>query len=327
MKSTCAAGVFCVMPDPTAPFSTAALDLLLSVVETPDAVISGAVLADYFAEAAKQILQSGLLNPHDQETATASLVDHDDVPVTLTLSPGSGLGYFSSSAGWVSVEKDRLVRFRVDFPVLLASLMVQADVSSRSGPVALVPNLLWEIGDVRLGRRAERVSIWFGRRLHDPAVWLQIGNVATLRPATRMRVLLTSTSSDRLPASLPGHLLVSVRDVLDHSAGLAIHPAILASRLDGTHRPNVDSAIDLSPDGTRLTINGSVVICFRSAKHIKIIRMLVSYHEGGKRVRAEELLTEACSGVGSLQRVFGTKKWNELAPYLKSHSGLWGFVP
>lgn len=316
------------MPDRSVPLSAAALEVLLSVVETPEAVISGAVLADYFREAAKPLVEAGLLKPHDQEAATASIADHDDVPVTLTWSPDKGgLGYFSPGAGWVSVANDRLVRFRVDFPVLLARLMVQADVSSRSGPVALVPNLLWEIGDVRLGRRTERVAIWFGRRLHDPAAWQQIANAATLRPAARMRVLLTSTSSDRLLSPLPGHLLVSVRDVLDHSADLAVHPAILASRLDGTCRPNIDEAINLSPDGTRLTINGDIVIPFRSPKHIEIIRTLVTCHKEGKGVRAEDLLTKAGSGVGSLQRAFGTKKWKELSRFLKSRNGLWGFEP
>lgn len=308
------------------PFSTAALDVLLSVVETPEAVISGAVLADYFDEAAKPLVEAGLLKPHDQEAATASLVDHDDVPVTVSQSPDKGgLGYFSPGAGWVSVANDRLARFRVEFPVLLARLMVQADVSSRAGPVALVPNLLWEIGDVRLGRRTERVSIWFGRRLHDPTVWQQIVNAAMLRPAARMRVLLTSTSSDRLSSPLPRHMLVSVRDVIDYTTGLAVHPAILASRLDGTCRPNIDDAIDLSPDGTRLTINGDIVITFRSPKHIEIIRTLVTCHKEGKGIRAEDLLTKAGSGVGSLQRAFGTKKWKELSPYLKSRNGLWGF--
>lgn len=316
------------MPDRAAPLSAAALEVLLSVVETPEAVISGAVLADYFDEAAPPLFQAGLLKPHDQEAATASLADHDDVPVTVTQSPSKGgLGYFSPTAGWVSVANDRLTRFRIDFPVLLSRLMVQADVSSRGGPVALVPNLLWEIGDVRLGRRTERVSIWFGRRLHDPAVWQQIANAATVRPAARMRVLLTSTSSDRLPSSLPGHLLVSVRDVLDHSAGMVVHPDILAARLDGSHRPNVEAAIDLSPDGRRLTINGTATIDFRSDIHIGIIRKLVAGHQEGRRFSVQELLTEGGSGSTGLRRAFGTKKWAMLEPYLKSRNGLWGFEP
>ncbi len=328
MSGICAVGASCVMSDRAAPFSVATLDVLLSVVETPEAVISGAVLVDYFSEAAPLLHQAGLLKPHDQEAVTASLVDHDDAPVPVALSPEKGgLGYFSPRAGWVSVPKDRLVRYAVDFPVLLARLMVQADVNSRAGPVALVPNLLWEIGDVRLGRRTERVSVWFGRRLHDPIVWRQISSAAAVRPAAHMRVLLTSTAAGRLPPALPGHLLVTVRDVIDYSAGLAVHPLILASRLDGTHRPNVDSAIDLSPDGTRLTINGSVVIDFKTDIHIAIIRKLVEGFKEGNRFGARALLDHAHSNAKTLRQAFGGDRWATLEPYLKSEEGLWGLEP
>lgn len=125
----------------------------------------------------------------------------------------------------------------------------------------------------------------------------------------------------------PGHLLVSVRDVLDHSAGLAVHPAILASRLDGTHRPNVDSAIDLSPDGKKLTINGSVVIDFKTDIHIAIVRKLAEGFKSGSRFSARTLLDHTSSSAKTLRQAFGTKLWAKLEPYLKSENGLWGFVP
>lgn len=315
------------MPDRAPLLSPAALELLLSVVETPEATITGAVLVDHFGAVSGSLLDAGLLKPHDHETAAASLADHNDAPVTLTWCPdGGGLGYFSPTGGWITVPDERIARFRVDFQVFLARLMVQADVSSRAGSVPLVPDLLWEVGDVRLGRRTQRVSIWFGRRLHDPSVWRQIGDMVKARPASRMRILLTSTPSPRLPREpLPGHLVVGVRDVIDFDTGLSVHPNILASRLDGSQRPEVDVALYLSPDGRQLVINGTVIIDFRSDTHIKIIADLVAGFQEGKRFRAEDLLTRAGSSVGSLQRAFGSKKWAVLSPYLKSNNGLWGF--
>ncbi len=305
----------------------AVLDLLLNIVETPEAVIAGPVLIDYYGAISVALIEAGLLKPDGHEPVAVSSANHDDLPVTVSSTPGGGrLGYFSPTAGWVNVPDERMSRFRVDFAAVIARLMQQAEWPSRVGPVSLVPNLLWEIGDVRLGRRTQRVSIWFGRRLHDPVAWRQVVNAAKSRPAAHLRILLTSTPAHRLPdTTLPGHLVVGVRDVIDFSTGLSVHPDILAARLDGSYRPSVDAAIDLSPDGTRLTINGSVVINFRSSKQIEIIRMLVARHKEGKGVRAEELLTTAGSSVGSLQRAFGTEKWKTLSPYLKSRSGIWGF--
>lgn len=145
-------------------------------------------------------------------------------------------------------------------------------------------------------------------------------------PAGRLRILLTSTPPHRLPLDpLPGHLVVGVRDVIDHTDGLSLHPDILAARLDGSHRPNVEAAIDLSPDGKRLTINGSVTVDFKSDIQIAIIRKLVTGHKEGKRFTVRDLLTEGGSGSTGLRRALGAKKWSILQPYLKSHNGLWGF--
>ncbi len=315
------------MPGNGSGLEPAVLELLLNAVETPEAVISGAVLDDYHASESIVLKETGLLKPHGHEEVSVSGADHDDAPVTLSWSADDGgLGYFSPTAGWVSVAEDRIARFRVDFPVLLARLMVQADVSSRSGPAPLVPNLLWEIGDVRLGRRTQRVPIWFARRLHEPSVWRQIKDVAKARPTSGLRVVLTSTPSHRFPDEvIAGHLLVGIRDVIDFATGLAIHPDILAARLDGSLAPDIGEAVHLSPDGKQLLINGNVTIRFRSAPHIVIIRKLVTGFREGKRFTARELLDLTQLSANTLRQAFGSKKWGQLNSYIKTRDGLWGF--
>ena len=315
------------MPGNSSCFTPTALELLLNAVETPEAVISGAVLDDYHDSESIVLKETGLLKPHGYEEVSVSGTDHDDAPVTLSWSAeDGGLGYFSPTAGWVNVPEDRIARFRVDFSVLLARLMVQADVSSRSGPTPLIPDLLWEIGDVRLGHRTQRVPIWFARRLHERSVWQQIKVMAKVRPTSGLRVVLTSTSSHRFPDDvIAGHLQVGIRDVIDFASGLAVHPDILAARLDGSHQPDVQEALYLSPDGKQLLINGDVTIRFRSAPHIVIIRKLVTGFQEGKRFTARELLDLTQLSANTLRQAFGAKKWAQLEPYIKSHDGLWGF--
>jgi len=138
--------------------------------------------------------------------------------------------------------------------------------------------------------------------------------------------VLTSTPSHRFPdEAISGHLLVGIRDVIDFASGLAIHPDILASRLDGSHRSVVEEALYLSPDGRKFVINGSITIDFKTDIQIKIIGQLVTGFREGKRFSVQELLTEAGSGATGLRRAFGAKKWDLLKPYLKSSNGLWGF--
>ena len=64
-----------------------AADLLLSVIETPDAVISGSVLDGYYGRIAPALKAAGILQPKDHLRAAVSLADHEDEPVNLTWSP------------------------------------------------------------------------------------------------------------------------------------------------------------------------------------------------------------------------------------------------
>ncbi len=303
------------------------VDLLFNIVETPNGTISGAVLADHFGSQAGQLISANLLEHCGDQLATTSMADHDDAPVSLTWSAEhQGYGYFSSSAGWVTVPGERLAVFGVKFPILLAQMAVQLDVASRAGATALVPELLWEIGDARIGRRSHRVPIWFARCLYDQKIWRQVKDAASRRPSTHIRVLLTSTPSSRLPDEpLPGHLIVSVRDVVDFGSGLAVRPDILVARLDGVHRPDVREAVHLSASGQQLIINGTVTIAFKADIHITIIRKLVQGFNDGKRFGARELLDEAQSNATALRQAFGKQRWLQLEPYLKSQNGLWGF--
>ncbi len=144
------------MPDRAPCPTRAALELLLSVIETPEAVITASVLADHHSAASSALLDAGLLKSADHELVAVSGADHDDVPVSVSWSPdGSQMGYFSPTAGWVPVPDERMRRFRIDFPAVIARVLLHAEWSSRHGPAMLVSDLLWEIGDVRLGRRGQ----------------------------------------------------------------------------------------------------------------------------------------------------------------------------
>ena len=135
------------------------VDLLFDIIETPNATIAAAVLSDYYGKPADQLISANLLEQCGNQLATTSMADHDDAPVSVTWSAEhKGYGYFSPSAGWVTVPGERLLIFGVRFPILLAQMAVQLDFPSPSSATILVPELLWEIGDARLGGRSYRNS-------------------------------------------------------------------------------------------------------------------------------------------------------------------------
>jgi len=306
-----------------------AVDLLLQIMEMPRPVVTAAAIDALGPHRATPLIKAGLLKPDGHERTSVSMSDHDDAPVALAWSADhGGYGYFSPTAGWTSVSDDEIARYAVDLPVFFTSLMRNADVSSRGGPTPLLPELLWEIGDVRLGRRPQRIPVWFARRLHESSVRQQLQEAAKARPSSGLRILLTSTASRRLPAELlVGHLTVAVEDVIDFGNGPAIRPDILAARLAGPATPAIDTWLFLSPDGRRLVINGDVTFNFDSAIHIKIIKALVEATKRGERCRAREVLDRAGSSTTTFQQAFGPKLWAQLKPYLISESGRWAILP
>jgi hypothetical protein len=310
------------MSDGAAGLGAEAVDFLLELLELREPRLSGAA-AELRPDPARRLIAAGLMVPQDHEAGSASLADDDDVPVSLIWSEQhAALAYFSPAVGLVPVPHDRLVRHRADVAAVLAAATARMDLPRGRGPHALVEGLLWEIGEVRLGRRPARVPLWFARRLFDPAVVQQVVGAARARPHNRLRVILTSARPSRLAESeIPGAAVVALRDVLATPHDLAVSPDILDARLRGVP-PVAAGPLTLSPDGTRLSINGGDPILFRSEAQKEAIQKLVDAYHAGTRLRARELTHQP-----SLQTFFGKAKWARLSPYLKTEGGLWGFEP
>ena len=272
---------------------------------------------------ARELATSRLLLSHDHESVVASMADHDDEPVSLVWSTkAGGLTYFSSAAGPVAVNPDRLRRWRVNVPAVLTTAVAGFDLGSKP-PFELIEGLLWEIGDARFGKRKTRVPIWLTRRLWDRSVQRQIVEAAQVRPHQRQRVILTSSNNDRFrDFAIPGSTIVSLQDVLASPDALAIDAEILSARLSGVTSADVVGPIVLSSDGTQLSVNGGKPIRFRSEAHIAAIRAFVAAYRAGQKLRARDVTT-----TGNLSRHFGTEKWKLLRPFLKSEDGFWGFEP
>lgn len=293
-------------------------EFLLEILELRDPCLSGAA-AELRPDPASRLIAAGLIVPDGYEAGSASLADHDDVPVSLVASAEAGqLAYFSPAVGLVTVPGHRLVRYRVDLPTVLATMTAELDLPRGQPRQPLVEGLLWEIGDARLGKR--RSPLWFARRLSSPEVQRRVLEAARARPHTRQRVIVTSSRSARLrDVTVPGAAVVALRDVLVSAGQLAVSAEILEARLRG-EEPTPQGPLVLSPDGTRLTILGGEPILFKSPIQIAAIRKLVDAHRAGTRVRVSDI-----TDLGSPQRLFGHAKWALLKPHLRSENGLWGF--
>ncbi len=302
--------------------------LLLSIAETPDATISNAVLEGFHQSAGVILKATGLIQENVYDQASVSLVDHDDAPVSLIWSSeNNSYGYFSPTAGWVTVPSDQLVTYGINFDVLISQLLKQFDRSEIGSPVTLLPGILWEVGDLRLPNRTRQVPVWIGRRFSDPKIWRKFSELIRNRPAPGMRAVLSLTPTDRLlERMLQGHDIIYVPDVTGHYNGFAIDPELLSARI-ATGDFQSKSPITMSADGGVITVRGKSYT-FRGSKQRGIIRQLYKAWRRGDPVCLTAVVLEEAEfndSVNTLAKAFSRRTdWRE---FIKEKDGhCWIFL-
>ena len=296
------------------PLTRAAAELVLAVAATPTAHICGAVLRDEFEAVSTELDRLALLHKDGHDFATVSLADHDDAPVSVNWSPkDQSWGYFSPGAGWVTVPEERLIRYRLNFDALLPRIVAPL-YAAKSIPCApLIPDQLWEMGDVKLPGRGPRVPLWVARRLADRTVWGDFTEVARKRPAPGLRIVLSLTPTNWLEKDVYlGHSIIALRDVADAADPLVVDPAILAARIGGTRHD--DQLISIAAEGGVVTVRGKTYR-FPGVKQRAIIRALYAAYDGGTPdcVTSQILEAAECGDtVNTLAKAFsGRKDWRE----------------
>lgn len=295
------------------PFSRSDVQLIQSVLQTPDAVITSAVLEHFHGRSAKALKASGILRPDAHQLAAVALSDHEDEAVNLFWSPEHrGYGYFSPSTGWVPVSSDQLTAYTICLPDLFQILLAPLDVSSRETAEELVRGLLWEVGDVRLPGRGKRVSVWMARRLADPSVWSEFTAAAQARPAPGLRVVINLTAGRLMEPTYRGHEIICLKDVIGGD-GLAIDPNLLAARVSSGAQV-AGAPIVITADGASVNVRGKPY-SFTGTKHRAIIRHLYQSWQSGEPecLTAAVLETAECgASVNTLAKAFsGRSDWRD----------------
>ncbi len=297
-----------------------AVDLLLKIIETRSARMAGSVMTASFGEASVKLLGSGLIVKVGQAESVASMDDFEDEPTRVEWSPErQSYGYYGTSGRWVEVPVEELTIYGVKMPSFLTQLLLRCERSTTPEPAPIVPDILWDLGTVKLEARGKPVSVWFARRIFDSAHRSGVENMAARRPPAETRVIIAPTT--RGPdIQIPDHIVVALRDVLATPGDLAIDPVILAKRLRRVPA-SAPKAIRHSVDYGMIHI-GDEIYKFTGLQHRAILRILVDAYNSNDPVRlTADVLEEVGAGprVTNLARAFsGNKHWHK---FIKEQAG------
>jgi len=279
---------------PTA-FSRKAMELVFELCEIPRPAIMATILAHHFPEAADELEGTAAFPTWELVFVTVADDHGIGVPVTVEWVPEiNSYGYFDSSAGWVPVDTAELCRYPLDLDWMLRTVRAALGYPPSSRPVALVPDLLWDLGKTWVGKR--KASILFARRMAYPVAVGPIIKALDRRGSPGPTLLLTSSFKPLEHLRLPRRCrMLSVWECMaQESDRFGFDMEVLDGTLHGA-QPVADGdggGFEHSAD-YRVVRVGEQEFRFRGEKQRRIVEYLHQrWQDGQTRVSVAELIAD-----------------------------------
>jgi hypothetical protein len=301
-----------------------AVDLMLSIAETPAMAISSAALADFHVRAGTMLIAAHALKPEGFEAVAISQTDHEDAIVNLIWSSEvSGYAYFNPATGLVRVDDDMLRCHQLDISWFLRWVAGQLGLGPRARQLCLIPNRLWDLGDIWLGegkRTRRKTTIYVARRLNEPATVTQVVNLLRVHWARPGKVILTTTHDPHLARTLTANSCAVLSINTCARAGMEnfeLDTAIIYSAAHGLRASYTESSVQAHAEFRDIRI-GEREFHFGGDKQREVVGFLYKRWQNGEgRVSTATMFEElGWSNTKRLRDLFkGHSGWQELIGY------------
>ena len=291
-------------------------------METRAAKVQAATLRQVAPRATDQLLEAKFLVASGHIPVVTAMDAFEDEPIPAEwCSERRQFGYHNSVGRWIPVDADDLAALAIDYGLAFAKMLVAFERAGPPRPTPLIPDLVWEVGTIKLTGAKAPVPVWFARRLGDPAVWAQLDGLLVRRPPEEVRVILTSTPGDRIPINTQKrNVVVGVADVVGAPGKLAISPQTLGSRVFPGQAQH-EFPIDHSEDCGIVWHRGETLI-FGGDKQRQLLQLVfAAYWSKSPVLRVTTLLVEVGYGeqVNTLKKAFGRR--NDWQRFIKFDDG------
>lgn len=279
-------------------------------METRAAKIQAATLRQVAPRATDELLGAKLLVASGHIPVVTAMDAFEDEPIPAEwCAKRRQFGYHNSVGRWVAVDADELTALAVDYGLALAKMLVTFERAGPSRPTPLIPDLVWDVGTIRLTGAKSSVPVWFARHLADPEVWGGLDALFERRPPDEVRVVLTSTPGERIPITANRrNVVVSVADVIGSPDKLAISPQALGARVfPGQVQRRFP--IDHSEDCGIVWHRGETMTFGGDKQRQLLQRLFAAYWAKSAVLRIAALLEDVGSGnqVNTLKKAFGRR--------------------
>lgn len=281
----------------TMSISHRAAELLLTIMDLPTMAVSAIALDDYHSEAGAELMALGALESDGFEPVVVSQADHDDAMVSAIWDgDAGGYGTFSPAVGMVPIDNRAIGRYRLCSSWVVGWIAAEVGLSSGARPVELVPDRVWDLGDVWLGERKSekrRTAIYLARRLGEP------GTLARLRGALRSRagrppgvILSSSPAAMTEDATTTAPIMPILRCASAGAPGFRLDAAVIRAAVHGARPSSSDLPVRVDAE-CRVVRVGTREFQFRGDKQRQVIRYLHdAWDRGEERVNTALMFSD-----------------------------------
>lgn len=207
-----------------------AVKLALQLAASGTGFVSHATLSRHFGSEAHRLMALGILTSDGHATTVAT--SEDDPTAVIWSSERRQFGQFSLEDGWVPLSHDELQTYSLQFRRLAHLLAGGLDLQPKGLFAEVRPGQIWDIGSCRLPRRAQRVSVWFARRLHVPEVWEEFLTAARERPPSGFRLVVALADTEEHPTKyLANHCIAAVGSLVSPINPFEIDEEVASARM------------------------------------------------------------------------------------------------
>ncbi len=293
-------------------------ELVLSLLEQKDCRIVGSTIDELGFDVGR-LVRARILQPTGTTQSVFAVDGAEGRFRDLARIDGPELAYFDTVDGMVVPPVAGITLYQLDQRWWLRWLADALDLVDAGRPTELVPDHVWEIGNLWVSKKT-KASIAFARRVHDREARDRIRASLEKRSPG---VVLTSTSR-RLEATWLGrHAIRLLSEVLTSSGShFEIDLSLVKTAILGGHGAKLPARLALSVDGSVLTIDGKQ-LRIRGPVQQEILRKLVDAHEAGTPIATKAILAHCSPSTDTLRKAFrGSPHWVVLEKYLRQDGGL-----
>lgn len=298
-----------------------AVDLLLSIAESPRMAISATALDDFHKEEGRALLTAGAIKPDGFEAVAVSQADHEDAIVSLTWSSElGGYAYFSPTAGLVRIDDDRLCRFQLDTLWFLQWIARHLGSGTGAQAVCLITDRFWDLGDIWLGatkRMRRRTAVYLARSLTGSETVTQMEAILRIHRTRPRKVILTTTNDLDLARTIIADTCAILRIKTCARAGIKhfeLDPNIIYSAAHGLRTSSSEMPVEVDAD-FRIVRVGDRQFDFRGDKQRQVVGFLYQrWRASDGPISASAMFEELeFSNTTRLRDLFkGHTNWREL---------------